>query len=121
MDCGATMPPNLESRANSFVPVQRIGVVHRHHPAADVGGAARIPQLPAADRLAHAVIDVGEVELGAVRFGGFLAHACSCLAVDVDDDAAAHLAFHQPSRRVDRLAQGDLLRDRIERGRVQIA
>ena len=59
MDCGAIRPPNLESRANSLVPVERIGVVHRHHPAANVGRAARIPQLPAADGLAHPMIDVG--------------------------------------------------------------
>ena len=52
-----------------LVPVQRIGVVHRHHPTANVRRAAGIPQLPPADGLAHAVVDVGQVELGAFGLG----------------------------------------------------
>jgi hypothetical protein len=71
------------------VPVDRVRVVHRHHPATDVGGAAGVLQLATADRLADAVIHVRQVEAGNGGRYGFLSHLLSMLGVtDVHDDVA---------------------------------
>ena len=60
-----------------LVPVQRVGIVHRHHPAPNVGRTARLPQLPATDRFADAMVDVGQIEFDAVCFHGLRCHLLS--------------------------------------------
>src|SRR5580704_2696943 len=52
----------LRLAGEALVPVQRIDIVHRHDPAADVGLVAGLPQLAAAYLLAKPVFDVAEVE-----------------------------------------------------------
>src|SRR5262245_19194258 len=50
------------SACELLVPVDGIGVVHRHDPAPDVHAGAGIAQLPAPHRLADARIDVAQIE-----------------------------------------------------------
>ncbi len=98
-----------------LVPVQRVGIVHRHHPPPNVGRAARIPQLPATDRLADAVVDVGQIEFDTlVACTAFAAMYLLRSAIDVDDDAPAHFAVHESTRGVDHVGKSDLFGDRIE-------
>ena len=59
----------LTGTGKFLIPVDRVRVVHRHDPTPHVGGAARIPQLPAADRLAYTVVYIGQIEFDGFRFG----------------------------------------------------
>ena len=81
-----------------LVPVQRIGVVHRHHPATDVRGTARIPQLPPADPLAHAMIDIAQIELCCVgyrvscHFASPTIDGCTVMRTDRDSERNTQVA-----------------------------
>ncbi len=53
-----------------LVPVQRVGIVHRLHPAADVRRIAVVPHLGKYDGLADPLVDIAGIERH-VRFGHF--------------------------------------------------
>src|SRR3546814_12474066 len=57
-----------------LIPVDRIGIVHRHYPATDIARRARVPELTPTDQLPDAMIDVTEIELRLVRFFGGTRH-----------------------------------------------
>ena len=110
-----------------LIPVQRVGVVHRHHPAADVGGAARIPQLAAADGLADPRSTSVRSSCGPSVGGNLRILLCHGplpnlrqSAVHIDDDASAHLAGDESRPRPDRAAERptsapiDIQQSRIE-------
>jgi hypothetical protein len=46
-----------------LVPMEGVGMVHRHDPAADVGDVAGLAELTPADGLAHPVVDIAQIEL----------------------------------------------------------
>ena len=105
--------------------MQRIGIVHRHDPAADVALGARLKQLPAANQLTDAMIDIAEVKLGA------FIRACIChfvspvqvraLARHIDQYPPADLAGNNVVARLDSARQISLVTDQPNQRPVKIA
>src|SRR5579859_700804 len=49
-----------------LIPVERVWIIERHHPAADIARGTRLPQLASADALSDSVLDVAQIQ-GDVR------------------------------------------------------
>lgn len=81
--------PEFGRRRKSLVPVDRVDVVHRHDPAADVRLVAWLPQLAAADLVTKSPLDVADIHFDpGIRFG----HVPLLLAKPRDAGQACNVA-----------------------------